>query len=87
MKATTSEKLISPLKEEQILKLSNDLSECIASGTIKDWRAVALYFRNEFDRATAELSQVQGSVAALVLGRNCVEHSCNELSRWLERRK
>lgn len=86
MKAT-GEKLISHLKEEEILKLSNDLSECIASGTVKDWRAVALYFRNQLDQATAELNRVQCSVATLVLGRNCMEHSCAELSRWLEEKR
>lgn len=41
--------LIADISEDRIAQLSNDLSEGIHSGTVAEWRKVALYFREKSD--------------------------------------
>lgn len=79
--------LIAPIREERILKLSNDLSEGINSGTIKEWRAVAYYFRNRMDAAHNDINDIRPTVAAYVAGRNILSHAGPEMEQWLKRVK
>lgn len=79
------QRLVSCLSEEQILQLSNDMSEGIASGTVKDWRAVAKYFRDQLDRAHNDINSIRPSVAAMVMGQNCVTYAHAEMDAWLKR--
>ena len=77
--------LMAALSEERILQLSNDLSEGINSGTVKDWRAVAKYFRDQLDRAHNDINAIRPSVAAMVMGQNCVRFAHAEMDAWLKR--
>lgn len=79
------ERLVSCLSEDRILQLSNDMSEGIASGTVKDWRAVAKYFRDQLDRAHNDINSIRPSVAAMVMGQNCVTYAHAEMDAWLKR--
>lgn len=50
---------VAKMSEARILQLSNDLSEDIESGTVEEWRAVALYFRKQVDAHQIALSELQ----------------------------
>lgn len=78
-------KLYSNLTEKRILQLSNDLSEGIASGTVQDWRAVALYFRVGQDNAHADINSIRPTVAAMVTGLKMVAFAREEMDGWLKR--
>ena len=45
-------RLVRILSEDRCLQLSNDLSEDIASGTLREWRGVASFWRDRFDEAS-----------------------------------
>ena len=45
-------RLVRRISEDRALKLSNDLSENIASGTLREWRAVAFFWRAKFDESS-----------------------------------
>lgn len=85
-KAVGSGRLVRPLSEDQILKLSNDLSENIASGDVKDWRSVALYFRNAADASFRDMETIRTSVAALTIGQQMTKLALPEIQAWLDRR-
>lgn len=87
MKKRKQPSLTSNISEEKILQLSNDLSEGIASGSTKDWRAVALYFRQQLDKAHNDINAIRPSIAAMVHGQRCVQFAHSELSAWLEKVK
>ena len=78
-------RLVSCISEERILQLSNDMSEGIASGTVGEWRAVAQYFRNQVDKAHNDINSIRPSVAAMVMGQNCVNYAHAEMDAWLKR--
>jgi hypothetical protein len=42
---------------------SNDVSEGNASGNVREWRAVALYFRNLFDKQHQSIGALRMSLA------------------------
>jgi hypothetical protein len=48
-KKSKTKTIAAKITEKRILQLSNDLSENIATGTTQEWRAVAKYFRDQFD--------------------------------------
>lgn len=83
--AVRSSDLLAAVNEERILQLSNDLSEGIKSGTVKEWRAVAYYFRHKLDTAHNDINAIRPSVAAMVLGTNCIRHAHAEMDVWLEK--
>lgn len=71
------------ISEERILKLSNDLSEGIKSGTVEEWRTVARYWRNCHDMTLNKINSVRPSIAALVMGRDMFVMGTAELKTWL----
>lgn len=73
-------KLLADIKEERILQLSNDLSEGIKSGTVKEWRTVAMYYRKVLDHAYT----IRPSVSALLLGTDLITTARTELREWLK---
>ena len=77
-------RLRSGIDESRILALSNDLSENIASGTIRDWRAVAWYWRDKFDRISRSHDDIRQSVAALSIGSKMIIESRREMDKWLD---
>ena len=80
-----SSALLAASSEERILQLSNDLSEGIKSGSVKEWRTVAKYFRDQLDRAHNDINAIRPSVAAMVMGQNCVRFAHEEMDAWLKR--
>lgn len=87
-KATSRGKsLTAAISEERVLQLSNDLSEGIASGSVREWRAVAKYFRDALDQAHNDLNAIRPTVSAMVLGQRCVQHALTEMDGWLKRVK
>jgi len=68
------------VSEERILQLSNDLNEGIESGSIKEWRAVALYFRTELDKLTPPRS----SLAALTIAEKMRSQAMLEIAAWVK---
>ena len=79
------ERLVRQCSEERILQLSNDVSEGIASGDVKDWRAVALYFRQQLDLAERRMVETQPSISALCTGAKLMGAGIAELQAWLDR--
>lgn len=79
--------LTASISEERILQLSNDLSENIASGSLKEWRSVALYFRKELDRSYNDLNSMRPSIAAMTYGLDMVHFARQEMAQWLKRVK
>ena len=77
--------LVAHISEERILGLSNDLSEVIASGNVREWRAVALYFRQQLDALQRKLNAVQPSIAALCTGGRMMTYGIQECQAWLDR--
>ncbi len=59
--------LVAKISEDRILQLSNDMSEDMASGTTAEWRAVALYFRNEVDDQQNRINAMRGEVITFSL--------------------
>jgi hypothetical protein len=82
--AVAVKRIVSCLSEERILQLDNDLSEDIASGTVKDWRAVARYWRNQNDHLLNNLNAIRPSLAALTIGWDCVSNARKEIAIWLK---
>ena len=79
----TKKQLIANISEERILQLSNDISEDIKSGTLSEWRAVAVYFRSLFDKERRDIYRIRCSIAAYVCGQKIIHHSTQELDGWL----
>lgn len=84
-KTVRSGELWAAISEERILQLSNDLSEGIKSGTVREWRTAAKYFRDQLDRAHNDINSIRPSVAAMVTGMNIVNFSRQEMDEWLKR--
>jgi hypothetical protein len=79
------ERLVRRCSEERILQLANDVSEGIASGDVKEWRAVALYFRQQLDLAERRIREFQPSISALCTGTKLMGAGIAELQAWLDR--
>lgn len=77
--------LLAAIDEKRILQLSNDMSEGIKSGTTREWRAVAYYFRHKLDTAYNDINAIRPTVAAYVAGRNILNHAGPEMEGWLKR--
>ncbi len=60
--------VMSALTPARVLELSNDLSEGEATGTLKDWRAVAYFWRAEADKTDRRLDVLLGAVRSLSMG-------------------
>ncbi len=75
--------LIASIGEDRIAQLSNDLSEGIASGSTKEWRAVALHFRHKLDALHEQVTMMRGSVSALCLAENIRTNAIQELGQWI----
>lgn len=76
--------LVANCSEERILQLSNDLSEDMASGTIKEWRAVALYFRKCFDDQFQRTASLRNSLAAFHISEQMRASAKTEIFAWLK---
>ena len=77
--------LVAAISEERILQLSNDLSEGIASGTVREWRAVAKWMHDQADKAQNDINSIRPTVAAMVTGSKCVQYAHAEMDEWLKR--
>jgi hypothetical protein len=86
MKRVGTGRLVQPISEARILQLSNDLSENIASGTVKEWRSVAYYFRQKLDTAEQDLSAIQTSIVAATTAEGMRNFALVEMSQWVKRR-
>lgn len=78
----TKPKLIAKINEERILQLSNDMSEDIQSGTTAEWRAVAMYFRNLFDKSIADFGEIRTNVSLLCLAEHMKSKTLKALNKW-----
>ena len=83
-KRTAVQRLVSRCSEERILQLSNDVSEDIESGTVQEWRAVALYFRNLFDKERQSVGALRMSLSALNIAEEMRGHALREIAKWLD---
>lgn len=79
--------LAKEISEERILQLSNDLSEGMASGTIQEWRSVALYWRNCYDQELSKVIDVRSALSPTLLGFNLFKLGVEDLQKWLNERK
>lgn len=77
--------LLAAIDEDRILQLADDLSNNIASGTTREWRAVAYYYRHKLDAAYNDINAIRPTVAACVAGRNILNHAGAEMEGWLKR--
>ena len=75
--------LVCKCSKERILQLSNDLSEGVSSGDVREWRAVALYFRNLFDQH----SGLRFSLAALTIAEEMRANAISEISKWVKEQR
>ena len=73
-----------PVTEERILQLSNDISEGIKSGNLREWIEVAKYFRREHDRLWNDLGRLRCEVAVLVTSQEMHRLASQGLSTWLK---
>ena len=83
-KKPSRQPLVAHCPEERILQLSNDVSEGIASGSVREWRAVALYFRNLFDKERKSVASLCMSLAALNISEEMRGHAMREITAWLK---
>lgn len=82
--AGSLDRLISRCSEERILQLANDVSEGIASGNVREWRAVALHFRNLFDKQHHSIGALRMSLAALTVSEEMRTHAVREIAAWVK---
>lgn len=82
--AARAQRMVSRCSEERILQLSNDVSEGIASGNVREWRAVALYFRNLFDKQHQSIGALRMSLAALTISEEMRTHAVREIAAWVK---
>ena len=82
--AVRVQRMVSRCSEERILQLSNDVSEGIASGNVREWRAVALYFRNLFDKQHQSIGALRMSLAALTISEEMRTHAVREIAAWVK---
>lgn len=74
-----------PVTEERILQLSNDQSENINSGTLREWKAVAVYFSREHDRLWNDVGALRCSIAALTAAWKMHAYAFEEMAKWLDK--
>lgn len=79
--------IVAPISEKRILQLSNDVSEDMASGTVREWRAVAVYFRNLFDQHNQKLVSLRSSVSSMMIGDELKKTAESEIKEWLSTQK
>lgn len=78
------QRLVSKLSKERIFQLSNDLSEGIESGSVSEWRAVALHFRKQHDKSWNELRMVYGCVSTLIIADGLKKTAVVRLQKWIK---
>src|SRR5881396_4352210 len=59
-----AKRILATITQERIDQLSNDLSEGIRSGTVEEWRRVALHFRNAYDKLNQRAQSMRTTLAA-----------------------
>ncbi len=79
--------LVAKIDRLRIYGLSNDLSEGIESGTTGEWRAVALHFRNELDRACRRERAIRDTLTALDIAERMRALAMPEVRNWLDQFK
>jgi Ni,Fe-hydrogenase III large subunit len=85
--AVGSNKLFAAISEERILQLLNDAAEDIKSGDVREWRRVARYLQDEFQKLQNHLNAIRPTVAAMSVGFDLMAHGKSEMRQWLERMK
>jgi len=76
------------LTEERILQMSNDLSEGDCDyGTVKEWQAVVLYFRNAYDRELRKTSNFVHLASLLIIGTELSAAAVKDLKRLAEKHR
>ena len=58
-KPKTKKPIIAEIKTERIYQLLNDLSENVESGTVMEWRAAVLHFKDRSDRLWRTLREIK----------------------------
>ena len=84
MKKQSKKRVPKPVSEDRILQLSNDESEGIESGSKREWKSAALYFRREHDRLWNDLGRLRCEVAVLVSSQEMHRLASAGLSTWLK---
>lgn len=74
------------LTMKSIVKLVRDLEAGKSTGTVRQWRAVAMYYQTRHAMAAREMEDVQAMIAPLVLGREIYSLAMSEIAGWLNRR-
>lgn len=83
-KKQSSPKLnLSTLTEKQVWRLINEAASGKASGSTKDWRAVAFYFRARSVEARGELQKLRSLVSDFRIGRRIFSEASDRISEWL----
>lgn len=83
-RAGTLHGVLAAISESRIIQLSNDMSEGISSGTTKEWRAVAYYFRFKMDELHNRTTSLHSTLAALTLSEEMRGCAMREISDWLK---
>lgn len=71
--------------EDRILQLTNDQAEGIVSGSVREWREVARYWRDQHEQQTQRLMGLLPSVSALSLAKQIEQHALREIEAWAKR--
>jgi hypothetical protein len=69
-----------PVPEGRILRLTSDFR----GGTLREWRAVARYFRAHYDRVSERLVQVEHALAALNLADDMRKLALQEIAQFVK---
>jgi hypothetical protein len=69
---------------ERADQLMNDLREGVASGNVREWRAVAEYWQARHDYLLGLLNSARPSISALLAAERIRAAALPELERWLE---
>ena len=80
-------KLLAKISEQRILGLSNDLSEDIVSGTVEEWRSVALYFIDKYYDEFYKVVTARDVLVLLNLSDVAKKHALKDAVKWLKKNK
>ncbi len=76
-----------PITTERILQLSNDLSEGIPNGSLRELRTVAAYWMTEHEKLNNEIMSIQTGVAGVCIGQEMMKVGTAELQAWLNKKQ
>lgn len=70
-------------KEQPVARTKKSKRGQVNSGTAREWRAVACYFRNELDRKSQDMAGLRISLTALAIGDEMKAQAMREIRAWL----